>query len=68
MFVPGSTQHMCHLVVHVHVVLTDVQNFFSKVLAVIFAKDQHQESFRQALLSDTVFQLHIQCTRKLRSF
>ena len=42
----------CYLVVHVHVVLTDIQNFFHKVLAVIFAKDQHpyiRRSIQQAL-------------------
>ena len=42
----------CYLVVHVHVVLMDIQNFFHKVLAVIFAKDQHpytRRSIQQAL-------------------
>ena len=56
---------------HAPVAMPDIQNSFRKALAVIFAKFNiyaSKESFRQALPSNIIFQLHMQCKRKLRSF
>ena len=52
--------------------MPNVQSFFHKALAVISSQKStiytSEESCRRTLSCDTVFQLRIQCVRKLRSF
>ena len=51
--------------------MPDVPNFFHKALAVILQNSNiytSEESYRQALSSDNIFQLRIQFMWKLRSF
>ena len=55
------------------VAMPGIQNFFHKALALVFAMQKStiyisEESFRRALSSVTIFQLNIQCMRKLLIF